>query len=136
MKKEYMHYSDVTREVLDTIKAGDLIKVNDWKRPMRVKAVSENYFVMTQKQFGNTYYSVCSKLPWDGIRYNAMRGGMFHCGPDSWIFGSPVCIDYENVYQFENEEANKAYLKEFEDGESWVSERRGLAIYDLYVKHC
>lgn len=135
MKKEYIHYSDVTREVLDTVRVGDLVKVNDWKKPMRVKAVSENYFVMTQKQFGDTYYSVCSKLPWDGIRYNSMRGGMFHCGPDSWIFGSPVSIDYENVYQFENEEANKAYLKEFEDGESWISERRGIAIYDLYVKH-
>lgn len=136
MKTEYIHYSNVTRKDLDTIKVGDLVKVNDWTRPMRVKAVSDNYFVMTQKQFGNICYSVCSKLPWNGVRYNAMRGGMFHCGPDSWIFGSPVSIDYENVYQFENEEANKAYLKEFENGESWVSERGGIAIYDLYVKHC
>lgn len=136
MKTEYIHYSNVTRKDLDTIKVGDLVKVNDWTRPMRVKAVSDNYFVMTQKQFGKTYYSVCSKLSWDGARYNAMRGGMFHCGPDSWIFGSPVSIDYENVYQFENEEANKAYLKEFEDGEAWISERGGIAIYDLYVKHC
>lgn len=135
MKKEYIHYSDVTREALDTIQVGDLVRVNDWKRPMRVKAVSENYFVMTQKQFGNTYYSVCSKLPWNGLRYNAMRGGMFHCGPDAWIFGAPASFDYENVYQFENEDANQAYLKSFEDGESRISERRGIAIYDLYVKH-
>ena len=136
MKKEYVHYSDVTREDLDTIKVGDLVKVNDWKRPMRVKAVSENYFVMTQKQFGNTYYSVCSKLPWKGLRYNAMRGGMFHCGPDAWVFGSPVSFDYDDLYEFENDEANQAYLKDFEDGESRISERRGIAIYDLYVKHC
>lgn len=135
MKKEYIHYSDVTREALDTVKIGDLIKVNDWTKPMRVKAVSENYFVMTQKQFGDTYYSVCSKLPWEGIRHNAMRGGMFHCGPDSWIFGAPVSVDYENLYEFDNEEANQAYLKSFEDGESEISERRGIAIYDLYVKH-
>ena len=136
MKKEYVHYNEVTREALDTIKVGDLIKVNDWTKPMRVKAVSENYFVMTQKQFGDTYYSVCSKLPWKGIRHNAMRGGMFHCGPDSWIFGAPVSIDYDNLYEFDNEEANQAYLKSFEDGESEISERRGVAIYDLYVKHC
>ena len=135
MKKEYIHYSDVTREALDTIKVGDLVKVNDWTKPMRVRAVSENYFVMTQKQFGDTYYSVCSKLPWEGIRYNAMRGGMFHCGPDNWIFGSSVSIDYENLYEFDNEDANKAYLQTFEDGESEISERRGIAIYDLYVKH-
>lgn len=134
MKNNYIHYDNVTKEILDTIKVGDLIRVNDWKRPMRVKAVSENYFVMTQKQFGNTYYSVCSKLPWDGIRYNNMVGGMFHCGPDYWLFGSPTSIDYENLYEFENEEANKKYLQEFEDGESFISERRAIAIYDLYIK--
>lgn len=136
MKKEYIHYSNVTREALDTITVGDLVKVNDWVKPMRVKAVSDNYFVMTKKQFGDTYYSVCSKLPWDGIRYNAMRGGMFHCGPDSWIFGAPVSIDYDNLYEFDNEDANQTYLKMFEDGESEISQRKGIAIYDLYVKHC
>ena len=134
-KKEYIHYSDVTREVLDTIQVGDLIRVNDWIKPMRVKAVSENYFVMTKKQFGATYYSVCSKLPWKGVRYNAMRGGMFHCGPDSWLFGAPVSLGYDKLYEFENDEANKAYLQSFEDGESRISERKGIAIYDLYVKH-
>lgn len=134
MAKEYIHYTDVTREILDTIKVGDLVKVNDWKKPMRVKAVSENYFVMTQKQFGDTYYSVCSKIPWDGVRHNSMIGGMFHCSSDDWIFGTPLCIEYENVYQFKNEEVNQKYLQEFEDGKCHLSERRGVAIYDLYVK--
>lgn len=134
MSKEYIHYENVTREILDTIKVGDLIRVNDWKKPMRVKAVSENYFVMTQKQFGNTYYSVCSKLPWEGVRHNYMIGGMFHCGPDNWVFGFPTSIDYDDLYEFENEEGNQKYLQEFERGESEISERRGIAIYDLYVK--
>lgn len=134
MKKEYVHYTNVTREILDTIKVGDLIKVNDWKKPLRVKAVSDNYFVMTSKMFGDTCYSVCSKLPWGGIRYNSMRGGMFHCSTDNWVFGSPLGIDYKDLYQFENEEANQKYLQQFEDGECELSERRGVAIYDLYVK--
>ena len=134
MSKQYKYYTDITREILDTIKVGDLIKVNDWKKPMRVKAVSENYFVMTQNLFGDTYYSVCSKLPWEGIRYNSMRGGMFHCSTDDWVFGSPLSIDYENLYQFENEEANQKYLQQFEDGECELSERRGIAIYELYIK--
>lgn len=134
MSKQYTHYTNVTREILDTIKVGDLIRVNDWKRPMRVKAVSENYFVMTQKMFGETYYSVCSKLPWDGIRYNAMRGGMFHCSTDNWIFGSTLCSKYENLYEFENEEANQKYLQEFECGKTELSQRRAIPIYDLYVK--
>jgi hypothetical protein len=134
MGKQYVHYDNVTREILDTIKVDDLIKVNDWKKPMRVKAVSQNYFVMTQKQFKDTYYSVCSKLPWGGIRHNNMHGGMFHCSSDDWIFGSPLSIDYEDLYEFENEEANQKYLQQFEDGECNLSERRGIAIYDLYVK--
>lgn len=134
MSKQYKHYTSVTKEILDTIKVGDLIKINNWKKPMRVKAVSENFFVMTQKNFGNTYYSVCSKLPWDGIIHNSMRGGMFHCGPDDWIFGSPLCANYDNLYEFENGEGNEAYLQEFEAGRVHLSERSSIAIYDLYVK--
>lgn len=45
----YKHYENITREVLDTIKAGDLVRVNDWTCPMLVKAVSKNFFVMTCK---------------------------------------------------------------------------------------
>lgn len=134
MSKQYIHYTNVTKEILDTIKVGDLVKINDWKKPMKVKAVSENYFVMTQKQFGNTYYSVCSKLPWNGFMYNNMRGGMFHCSSDNWIFGSPLSIYYPDLYEFENEDANQKYLQQFESGECELSERRGIAIYDLYVK--
>jgi hypothetical protein len=134
MKKNYEHYNNVTREILDTIKVGDFIRVNNWKKPMRVKAVSDNYFVMIQNLFGNIYYSVCSKLPWDGVIHNSMRGGMFHCSTDNWIFGSALLIDYPDLYKFENEEANQKYLQQFEDGESELSERRGIAIYDLYIK--
>lgn len=32
MNKQYKHYTDVTREILDTIKIGDLIKINNWKK--------------------------------------------------------------------------------------------------------
>lgn len=135
MKKNYIHYDNVTREILDTIKVGDFIKVNNWKKPMKVKVVSENYFVMTQNLFGDTYYSVCEKLPWEGTYYNSMRGGMFHCSTDNMIFGSVLSIDYPDLYKFENEEANQKYLQEFENGNLELSQRRGIAIYDLYVKH-
>lgn len=130
----YVRYSNVTREILDTVCVGDLIKINEWKVPLRVKAVSENYFVMTRKQFGHTVYSVCSKLPWGGIRHNLMRGGMFHCSTDSWVFGSPLSVDYEHLYDFENNDANDAYLQSFESGETELSERKGVPIYELYIK--
>lgn len=134
MSKQYTHYTNVTKEILDTVKVGDLIKVNHWKRPMRVMAVSKNYFVMTQNVCGDTCYSVCEKLPWGGIKYNSMVGGMFHCSTDNWIFGSPLSIDYPNLYSFENEEANQKYLQGFEDGDNELSVRRAIPIYDLYVK--
>lgn len=135
MNKEYTHYRNITREILDTIKVGDLIKINDWTKPLRVKAVSENYFVMVSNLFGKPLYSVCSKLPWKGTRHNAMIGGMFHCDTDNWLFGSPLSLQYENLYRFENDEVNQAYLQEFENGEAEISERNGVPIYDLYVKH-
>lgn len=134
MKSQYIHYTNITREILDTIKIGDFIKVNNWKRPMKVKAVSKNYFVMTQNLFGKHYYSVCSKLPWDGVRHNSMVGGMFHCSKDNWIFGCPLIFDYPELYYFENDESNQKYLQTFENGESELSERKGIAIYDLYIK--
>ena len=134
MNKQYAHYSNITREVLNTIKVGDLVKVNDWAKPMRVKAVSENFFVMTQKQFKDTYYSVCSKLPWNGVKHNKMTGGMFHCGSDDWIMGSPLCVNYDKVYEFDDPKISALYLKEFEDGKTHISERNGIPIYDLYVK--
>lgn len=134
MDSNYTHYNNITREILDTIKVGDLIKVNNWESPMEVKAVSENYFVMTEGTGDERYYSVCSKLPWDGIRYNSMVGGMFHCGTDNWVFGSSLQSEYENVYYFENDECNKKYLEAFEQKECELSFRTSIAIYDLYVK--
>jgi hypothetical protein len=136
MRKQYTHYTNITRDILDTIKVGDLVKVNNWRSPMAVKAVSNNYFVMTQTARGKHYYSVCSKLPWcaDGVVYNKMRGGMFHCSTDDRLFGSALQADYQELYQFENEEANNKYLMQFELGEVTLSERNGIAIYDLYVK--
>lgn len=133
MNNRYVHYTDITRDILATIKVGDLIKVNDWESPMEVKAVSENYFVMTESRDNGIYYSVCSKLPWNGNRYNSMVGGMFHCGTDNLVFGSSLQFEYENVYYFENEECNRKYLEEFENGNCELSMRTSIAIYDLYV---
>lgn len=95
---------------------------------MRVVGVSENYFLMTSKVFGEVLYCVCEKKSWSGIRYNAMRGGMFHCGTDDMVFG------YEVDYKFENKEEIKRYLNAFESGEIELSVRRAVPIYDLYIK--
>lgn len=125
---EYRHYDNITKEILDGIKVGNTIRINDWKRGMRVVGVSDNYFVMIQKVCGNIAYSVCEKKPWGGIRYNAMRGSMFHCGTDNMVFG------YDVDYKFKDEEEIKRYLNAFESGEIELSVRRAVPIYDLYVK--
>lgn len=127
--REYRHYDNITKEILDSIKVGNLIRINDWKRGMRVVGVSDNYFVMIQKVCGNIVYSVCEKKPWGGIRYNAMRGGMFHCSTDDTLFGY---MDFD--YKFDDEEQIKRYLDAFESGEIELYVRRAVPIYDLYVK--
>lgn len=125
----YKHYDNITKDILDEIKVGNLIRINDWKRGMRVAGVSDNYFVMIQKVCGNISYSVCEKKPWGGIRYNAMRGGMFHCSTDDTLFGY---TDFD--YKFDEEEQIERYLNAFENGEIELSVRRAVPIYDLYVK--
>lgn len=126
---KYKHYENVTKEILDNIKVENLVKINNWKRPMKVVGVSENYFAMIQKICGKVYYSICEKKPWDGIRHNDMTGGMFHIGTDDMIFGY---MDFD--YEFNDEKQIKNYLQAFENGEIELSVRRSVPIYNLYVK--
>lgn len=141
-KREYKIHENITKELLDTIKVGDLIKVNDWKKPLRVKGVSKDYFVMATNQFGKCVYSVCEKKPWGGIRYNSMVGGKYHVGTDNWIFGAPVWLNFGDGYggyDFENAEATAAYLATFElpvgeTGRSCLSERSGMPIDVIHIK--
>lgn len=129
MNKQYVCYDEVTKEILDTIKVGNMVKINDWRKPMKVVGVSENYFCMIQNNFGELYYSVCEKKPWKGIRYNAMIGGRFHCGTDNMVFG------YGDFgYRFDNEEQIREYLSAFERGEIELSQRTSVPISRLYIK--
>ena len=133
--EKYKHFSGEKIGIgLQSVKVGDLIKINNWNQPMRVKCISNNYFVMTVNRFGNVLYSVVSKKPWNGIRYNNMVGGMYHCGTDNWVFGSPLQIDCENLYEFNNDEFSKQYLDDFEKEKCELSYRTSIAIFDLYIK--
>lgn len=124
-----IYEGDITKEILDTVVVGNLIKVNDWKKPMRVKGVSENYFVMVRNNFGQLRYSVCEKKPWGGIRHNQMVGGKFHCGVDNMIFG---WIGFD--YKFEDQEQINRYLQAFESDEIELSVRGTIPIQRLEVK--
>lgn len=129
MKKDYIHYQNINKEILDSIQVGDLVKINDWKMPLRVVGVSANYFCMIRKVFGKVLYSVCEKKQWPGIMHNAMRGGMFHCGTDNMIFGY---LGFN--YEFNDEEQIANYLQAFESGEIELSHRTSVAITHIACK--
>ena len=126
MKKEYEIYpkTELTKEILDTIKVGDRIKVNSWKRPFTVRAVSENYFIMTVPFFDSYRYSICEKNKRGG-RYNVCYRpecgyyeDEFVCGPD----------DHFCLHDYEDPKECEIALKELEAGELEVSTRHGLGI--------
>ena len=124
MKNKYVDYKDVTKEVLDSVKVGDMIKCNDWVKPMKVIGVSENYFVMIDKIFRETFYSVCEKKVVDHSRNNYTKGS-FRIGTDDYLFGD---------YKWNDEEFIKKYLQEFETGETQLSVRRAIDLKSISIK--
>ncbi len=137
---EYVEFTNINKELLDFIKPGDLIKVNDLKKHLRVIAVSENYFVMARKILGKWEYLICEKKPWKDIRKNLMLYGKFNIGSDGWVFGSPVWKDFGcKDYDFDNLEASQAYINSFElPGEdrnhSFISTKSAVPICKIYIK--
>ena len=133
MIPEYEYHETVTKEILDRVQVGDLFKCNTWKKPFRVKGVSENYFVMARNNFGKTFYSICEKKPWDGIRYNAMIGGAFHVSDDNMVLGWPGWNE-GRAYDFDDTEAVERYLKALESGEIELSVRRAMPLHRVAIK--
>ena len=125
MKKQYTHYHYPNKAILDTIKVGDLILCNEWKKPLRVQIVSENFFIMTQNLFGQCCYSIFDKRPSNFSR-NSIREKFPTIGMDNYIFGK---FDY-----FKPEDL-KAAIKELESGEMELSVRRSCALINIAIKH-
>lgn len=125
MKDNYLEYrdEDISRESLEKIRKGYLVKLNNWKVPFKVMSVSENYFVMIRKQFGKTRYSVCDKV-------NLIAG------TDDRIFGylPKGEYDYEKISLYENEEFLNEYLESFEKGEIKISLRNRIKLTEVYYK--
>ena len=121
---------EIKKEILDSIKVGDKVRCNDWKRAKGVVGVSPNYFVMATRCFGKWLYSVCEKKPFGGIKYNSLVGGYFSIGVDKWIFGAPM----ENAYEFDNEIFVKQYLNAFESEECELSMRKSCALTEIEIR--
>ena len=52
MNEKCYKNGEITKEILDSIKVGDIVRCNGWKRGLRVKAVSKNYILMSNNAFG------------------------------------------------------------------------------------
>ena len=132
-KVVYDVHEEITRELLDSIQVGDMVKCNDWARAKRVMGVSANYFVMATSCFGKTLYSICEKKRWLGTRYNHMVGGMFHIGPDNWIFGWGGW-GYNGYYDFYDMWKTVEYLESLEEGVTELSHRRSVPLTRIAIK--
>lgn len=132
MKKNTSIYRDkeITKEILDSIKVGDTVRCNDWKRAKEVVGVSPNYFVMATRCFGKWLYSVFEKKPFGGIRYNSLVCGYFSIGTDNYLFGFPD----DNAYEFDNYSFVSKYLEAFESGECELSMRKSCALTEIEIK--
>ena len=119
----------ITKELLDSIEIGDLIKINDWGKPLRVKCVSKNYVALAIKLFNKNIYSIIEKKIRIQGNHNEMQKGKFHVGPDNMIFG-----DLNFDYLFNNNESMKGYLERFECNLLLISERTGMAINCIEIK--
>lgn len=97
----YEYIVDITKELLDSIEVGDKVLCNDWKRPMKVIAVSKNYFISATKRF----YSICEKLP-RKFTHNYAYEGKFTIGPDN----------YYGYYNYANKDECEDALLRLEDG--------------------
>ena len=110
----------ITRELLDFIKIGDMVRCNSWNRGMKVKGVSTHYFLMAKNMFGKTLYSVCDKNP--------TVYGTFYIGTDNLIFGHPC------EYKFDDENVTKEYLDDFENGNVELSRRNKAKLEEIFIK--
>ena len=124
MKKEYKTYQDITKEILDTIKVDNLVKCNDWKSPIRVVGVSDNYFIMATNKFGKCLYSICEKKLSQYGR-NSFTKGNFRIGTDYYVFGKFNYLDTEDV---------KEALEELENGTMELSVRKAVDLKKICIK--
>ena len=61
--------------------------------------------------------------------------GAFFCGPDDYIFGSPLQKKYKHFYSFNDKDAIKEYLNGLESEKIKMSIRNRTQIYKITVTH-
>lgn len=136
MSQYYRKYPQekITSKVIESIDVGDFIKINDEKRGMKVRAISQNYILLANKCFGTQYlYSIMSKHPAKFTKNNIIKG-LYYRGIDDRLFGFSSQSNLYASYDFENVLFLKDYLQALELGAISISQRNATAINTLYIR--
>ena len=107
MKQEYNTYTEITQKLLDGLKIGDMVRINDWKQSIPVCGVSKHYIVMAVRQFGNWRCAVIQKEPWAGYDRDNY----------AWLVGRYVCRTHGlpgTMFDLDDPSEVKKYLKNLE----------------------
>ena len=111
-------------EVLQNIRLGDKLAINDWKARYTVCGISPNYVLAHYGQ----HYTIIAKHPTGkDYWYNGVRGNEIRCAPDWWIFG------YKDGYNFTDEKWVHQYMQELENGFTEMSKKKHAPVVFLSV---
>ena len=113
-------------EILQTIKLGDKLAINDWKARYTVCGISERYILAHYGQ----HYTIIDRKPFP-YDFNGVRAGDIRCAPDWWIFG--FMDDIWSGYHFTDEKWVHDYMASLERGDTELSQKRHAPIYFLSV---
>ena len=111
-------------EVVNSLKLGDKLAINDWKAKYTVCGISPNFVLAHYGQ----HYTIISRKPTPSdYHFNGVRGGEIRCAPDWWIFG------YVDGYRFTDENWVTKYLTTLEEGETEMSQKKHATVWFISV---
>jgi len=105
----------VRRESFKNVEVGDYLRLNHWRKGMKVANRSKNFILLIDRMFDKTVYSVI----------DICKGKRITAGPDNFVF---------SLYNYGDEENQKEALEGFEKGELKVSKRHGMIVEDIFHK--
>ena len=118
------------KKVLDNVRVGDGLKTNCWDEIMSVRGVSE-HFIVARHDPTDTYTVIWKEL--NPYGYNGVPRDCYVCGPDDFVFWSPLIVENHDLYDFKDMATTAKYLETFEKGEAHISMRRWAQIKDIEI---